>query len=58
MRLKPENNLFPFRNFGATLFSSIAAESLQNQVRRRALTEVDELIANDMLSNEGRPLAA
>jgi hypothetical protein len=27
MRLKPENNLFPFRNFGATLFSSIAAES-------------------------------
>jgi len=27
-------------------------------VRRRALTEVDELIANDMLSNEGRPLAA
>jgi hypothetical protein len=51
------NNLFPCRNFGASLFSSIAADSQKASLRRRALTEVDDLINNDMIGNEGRPLA-
>jgi len=51
------NNLFPLRNFGTTLFSSIAADSQKTSLRRRALTEVDDLLVNDMMSNEGRPLA-
>ena len=49
-------NLFPLKNFGATLFSTIGGQE-QIQGRRRALTEVDDLIASDMMTNEGRLLA-
>jgi hypothetical protein len=51
------NNLVPSRNYGASLFSSIAADNLKASLRRRALTEVDDLINNDMIGNEERPLA-
>lgn len=45
------------RNFGATLFSTIGADSEKINRRRRAMTEVEDLLENDMISNDGRPLA-
>jgi len=45
------NNLFPMKNFGATLFSSIAANNQNAIARRRAMTEVDDLLVNDMIGN-------
>lgn len=50
-------DLFPMRNFGATLFSTIGADSEKINRRRRAMTEVEDLLENDMINNDGRPLA-
>ena len=55
-RGKSPSNLFPPINFGARLFSGIGADN-KSSLRRRALTDVDDLIENDMVNNEGRPLA-
>jgi hypothetical protein len=42
--------LFPPINFGARLFSGISADN-KSSLRRRALTDVDDLIENDIVNN-------
>jgi hypothetical protein len=49
--------LFPPINFGARLFAGIGGDNKSALIRRRALTDVDDLIENDMVNNQGRPLA-
>jgi hypothetical protein len=43
-------DLFPMRNFGATLFSTIGGDSTRVQQRRRAMTEVEELQDSEMIA--------
>ena len=48
------------KNFGATLFESIAADNQRTMARRRAMTDVDDLIGNDIdsVGNKSKPVAA
>jgi len=51
-----QNNIFAPVNFGAKLFSGIGGDSKNSIHRRRALTDVEDLIEKDIVNNQGRPL--
>lgn len=55
---KPHNNLFPPADFGARLFGSLGPnQTSETQVsgRRRAFTEINELLASDVATSQARP---
>ena len=58
LQRKPHNNLFPPADFGARLFGGLSGQqdnmTVQNG-RRRAFTEINELLVNDVIASGNRP---